>query len=197
MVLFAKATILLNKLLLILFVVCLHKWKMKDGKYRSEKTVRDKNTRVARETWSVAKACTTHNHLALWQVRPWKSSQWTHWGARSLGSLYRELSLAVLQLDLEYLEEWVLLTAVFQRWMLGWTGGYKALQVPFTALQDQNRDQVAYVFLSPLLSCICFWGACCQLPFHVPQWASEGYKSLDHFSQVLILQHAASQEIIN
>lgn len=46
-------------------------------------------------------------------------------------------------------------------------------------------------------SWICFWGACCQLPFHVPQWDSESYRSLNHSSQVLILQPAASQEIIN
>lgn len=41
MALCAKATILLNELLLILCLVYLHKWKMEDGKHRSEKTVRD------------------------------------------------------------------------------------------------------------------------------------------------------------
>lgn len=59
-----------------------------------------------------------------------------------------------------------------------------------------------------MCSCLCswagywsswlyFWGACCQLPFHVPQWDSGSYKSLNHFSQVLILQPAVSQERIN
>lgn len=43
MVLFAKATILLNELVLILCFVYLCKWKMKDGKYRNKKTVWDKN----------------------------------------------------------------------------------------------------------------------------------------------------------
>lgn len=101
MALFAKATILLNELLLILFLVCLHKWKMKDGKYRSEKTVRDKKHESIKRNVKCSQTCTTHNHSALWQkVDPWKSSQWTHRGPRSLGSLDRELALAVLQLDL-------------------------------------------------------------------------------------------------
>ena len=42
MALFAKATILLNGLVLILCLVYLHKRNMKDGKYWSEKTARDK-----------------------------------------------------------------------------------------------------------------------------------------------------------
>lgn len=43
MSLFAKATILLNELVLLLCLVYFHKWNMKGGKYNSEKTARDKN----------------------------------------------------------------------------------------------------------------------------------------------------------
>lgn len=48
MALFAKATILLNELVLILCLVYLHEWEMKDGKYRSKKPVEIKTMSIKR-----------------------------------------------------------------------------------------------------------------------------------------------------
>lgn len=58
--LFARTTILLNDLVLILCLVCLHKWNMKDGKYWSEMNAGDKKQNSVKKNVKSAWSMTTH-----------------------------------------------------------------------------------------------------------------------------------------
>lgn len=170
------------------------------GNTESKRQQEIKPRTVSRKMWRLAKVRTTHTSSLSCQVGPQKSSWWTCWGARPSGSPF---SHPCREVQLE------------RFWRVGFTncnvanvlsqageGSMRPCRwLPEHSEIRKGTKQHMDFCISSWTGCwssrICFWGACCQLPFLVPQCDCESLKSLDHFSQVLILQPAATQDVIN
>lgn len=200
MAFFDKARILLNELVLILCLVYLHKWNMKGGEHWSEKITRDQKQTSMKK--NVKSGRGTHHTRFSPSAAGWplKILRWTCQGARPRGSPCSNpcgppgSTLGILS------EIYRLQCRKFA--MSGWRGWMRPHRFQPELCESRTGTKRHTCFrLCSWTGCwrswISFRGASRQLPFHAPPWDRESYKSLDHFIQVLILQPAASQKVIN
>lgn len=151
--------------------------------------------------WRAAEVCTTHTSALQQQAGPWKCSWQKCQGTRAPGtacSLHCRPPGSAQGFWGGSFTDQCVINVISQ------AGEGKIRPCRWHPELCESRTGIkrwlCFCFCSRMecwSSWICSQEACCLLLFHVLQWDWESYKSLDHFNQVLILQPAASQKVIN